>query len=108
MKRFNFNLGCIVKGLALIAIILVLIFFYMTCSGGSCFCRPIDKTLPDVSRAPFTVTTETHFYYAIVAVKNADSSVTMTGWYEKAGDHWVYHEEKTDLLPVLHPEVKRR
>ncbi|MDD5511582.1 MAG: hypothetical protein PHI12_12340 [Dehalococcoidales bacterium] len=105
----NINLGCIVKLLALLAVIAVIGFIFVTCSGTSgCNCQRIDKTLPDVSAAPYRVPTVTHYYYAEKAVTNHDGSVTMTGWYERMNDKWFYHEDSETLPPVLKPRVERR
>jgi len=105
----NFNIGCLIKVIALIGVAAFIAFIYLTCSGGSgCLCQKIDKSLPDVNRAPFIVTTKTHTYYAQTAQTGADGSVTMGGWFERLGDNWVYQEKPLTLPEVLKPAVKRR
>lgn len=95
--------------MAVLALIAVGIFIYSTCSDGAgCACRPIDNTLPDVSTAPYSVTTKTHLYYAVLAEQNPDGLVTMRGWYEKSGDSWEFHNDEIKLTPVLKPVITRR
>lgn len=105
----TFNLGCLVKILAVIALIAGVIFILQTCSSSSgCACQAIDKTLPDITAAPYSVTTPTHLYYAVKATANADGSVTMNGWYENLDGNWTLHDEEILLPKVLKPVVKRR
>jgi hypothetical protein len=107
MKRFNF--GCIIKVLILAVLIVVILFVYLSCSGSSLLgCQRIDKSLPDISRAPFTISTRTGILYAKEASQNSDGSVVLTKWYEKVYDKWVFHEGPDTIPRVLKPVVKRR
>jgi hypothetical protein len=105
----NINMGCIVKALALVAIVLLGIFIYITCTGNNIGgCQRIDKTLPDVATAPFAVTTRTHSYYARLAVTNTDGSVTITGWYEQIDGKWTLRDKSETIPPLFKPKVSRR
>jgi len=101
------HLSLIIKILVLVAVIMFGVLIYITCSGQP-LVQKIDKTLPDDIQAPYEVTTRTHLYYAAEAVENDDSSVTMSGWYERINEKWVLHEGEETLPPLLRPEVKRR
>lgn len=82
----------IIKIIILIAILMAGLYFYLTCSGQSCLVQRIDKMEPDATKAPFTVITYTHTYFAEKAVKESNGDVIMTGWYEKVKDKWVFHK----------------
>ena len=108
-SRLNINWGCLVKVLALAAMIAVIMFVYLSCSGGgSCLCQRIDKTLPDIQKAPYSIATVTFWYYAKTAVQNSDGSANMTGWYDKQKGKWVYHSGSEYLPAILKPKVSRR
>jgi len=96
-----------IKILVLVALIAVGVMVYSTCAGSPLIAK-IDRTLPDVSAAPFEVATVTRIYQVKRAVMNEDKSVTMTGWYEKDGGKWVYHEGSITLPPVFRPRISRR
>jgi len=99
----------ILKAMALLALIAIGIVVYFSCSGSAgCACQPIDKTLPDISAAPYKITTMTYFYYAAAATENEDGSVTMSGWYERVNGGWRFHDNEITLPPVLRPKVTRR
>lgn len=103
-------MGCLVKILVVVAIIVVIGFVYVTCSGTQgCGCvKSIDKTLPDTAKAPYSVTTVTHLYYAATAVQNQDGSVTMQSWYERLNGAWVYRDSLETIPAALKPNIKRR
>jgi hypothetical protein len=104
MKRFN--LGCLIKILAVVALIVIGVFAYTTCSANTgCGCQKIDKSLPPVSAAPYTVTIKTGTLYAEKAITNENKSVTVYGWYEKINGKWVRHPGPDTLPPVLKPVI---
>ena len=80
-------LGCLIKIIVIIILLLALVFVFIQCSGSSCI-RKIDNTLPDIQKAPWEVTTPTHFYYAS-EVEDNEAAVIMSGWYEREDDKWV-------------------
>lgn len=100
-------LSLIIKILALIALIGIGLLIYSTCSGTSLVHR-IDKTIPDVTVAPFEISTQTNIYMARRATLNEDKSVTMLGWYEKVNNKWVLHEEAITLPKILRPRIGKR
>ena len=101
------HLSLIIKILILVAIIMIGVLIFITCSGQPII-QKIDKTLPDDIMAPYEVTTRTHLYYATGATENDDGSVTMSEWYERIDDKWVLHNGEETLPPLLRPEVRRR
>jgi hypothetical protein len=103
------NIGCIIKILALIGVIMLLALVYLSCSGNSgCLCQRIEKGVPTVTEAPYIVVTHTHIYYAKLVVTDEHGSVAMTGWYEKAGNTWKLHKDTFIIPQILKPMVKRR
>ena len=100
-------LSLVIKILILVAIIAVGVLIYSTCAGSPLIQR-IDKTKPDESTAPYTVATQTKLYMAERATLNDDSSVTMSGWYEKDGSQWIFHEKEITLPPLLRPRIGKR
>jgi len=105
MKK-SFNIGCLVKVLALAAIVALVGFIYVSCSGQGC--KRIDKTEPDKVVASYLVTTKTHSYYAATATQNQNGSVTMANWYERLDKRWVLHTGEETLPALFHPKVERR
>lgn len=107
-------MGRIYKAIKLLIAILILVavvggglYIYQACAAAPII-QKIDKTLPEVNIAPFSVTTETHVYYARVATLNEDKSVTMIGWYERDGKKWVYREGSIRLPPEWKPRIGKR
>ena len=80
-------MGCFIKAIIALIIILGIALLVLQCGGNSCI-RKIDKTLPDISKVPWEVTTPSHLYYAD-DVLETDISVTMSGWYEQLDAKWV-------------------
>lgn len=93
MKR---TLGCFIRILVVIGILLFIFFLFLQLSGGSCI-QKIDRTLPTEESATWEVTTPMKLYYAekVDVVKDDEGivSVTMVGWYERVNDKWVRHKE---------------
>jgi len=105
----KFNMGCIIKVLALAVLVVIGIFVYVTCSGNTgCGCQRIDKTLPAISAAPYSVTTKTNNYYAEKTLAGENGSVALYGWYEKLDNRWVRHAGPDIIPALLKPIVKRR
>lgn len=107
MNRAGNILSLIIKLLFIVGIIAVGVIIYNTCAGGSVIER-IDKSLPDKSIAPYDVTTHTMVYKAKYAVANDDGTVTMTGWYTREKNKWIYHPESFTLPKVLKPRISKR
>lgn len=107
MAKVSKTLGIIIRLLIIVAIIGFGFFIYQACAGTP-IVQKIDKTLPDVSAAPYDVATVTRTYKAVRAVANDDGSVTMTGWYEQIDGKWVYNDRSITLLPVLRPYILKR
>ena len=106
-RRASISFGLIIKILILVALISLGFVIYSTCAGTPLI-QKIDKTLPDVSTAPYEVTTVTKLYIAQKAYSNEDDSVTMLRWYEKEDDKWIYRAESFTIPPVLNPRINRR
>lgn len=92
----NGTKGIIVAG----AVILVLIIgIYAVSTAVIDSMNPYNPTLeeqagflpPPRKDAPYKVTTQTRIYYAMIAIDNGDSSVTMTNYYEWLGGEWTLH-----------------
>ena len=96
----------IISILILISVIGIGVMVYTTCSGAPLVQR-IDKTLPDVSAAPYEVSTVTHIYYARQATKDA-RGVTMLNWYERLNKKWVLHPEPITIPANLRPNISKR
>ena len=101
------SLNIIIRILVIVAIIGIAVFVYQTCAGTPLVTK-IDRTLPDVSVAPYDVVTVTRTYKAAKATVNEDGSVTMTGWYERINGKWVYTEGNFAIQPVLSPHIIQR
>lgn len=105
----SLNIGCIIKILALIGMVMLILLVYLSCSGNSgCMCQKIEKSLPSIETAPYMVTTMTHLYYAKLAVTDGNGSVAITGWYEKSANKWVFHKDTLIIPMILKPKVNRR
>ncbi len=100
-------LSLVFKILVVITLVAIGIFVYQTCSGSPLIQR-IDKTLPDATKAPFSVATVTRLYYAQQVTLTPDNSVMISGWYERDGQKWVYHKETITLPAKLRPRISRR
>ena len=91
-----------------IIIILILLlgiaFVFLQCTGGI---RAIDKSLPDITTAPWEITTPTHLYYAEDA-KDTGPEVIMTNWYEQISGKWEYREGIYSLKKELYGEITVR
>jgi hypothetical protein len=90
----------IIKIIVVLALITGGIFILLTCSGGSCI-HKIDKSLPDITSAPWIVKTPSHVYYANVANQSV-TGITMAGWYENVKNKWIYHKETIQLTYVVY------
>lgn len=101
--RFNLNIGCIIKVMVILIILLGIVLLINQCSGGSCI-RKIDKSVPDITAAPWEVTTPTHLYYAREAVDNGEA-VIMTDWYEYLNKKWVKHSGNITLEKRIYGEI---
>lgn len=93
--KHRINFGCIIKLLIVLALLMGVLFIFLTCSGGSCIQR-IDKTLPSITSAPWEVMTPTHLYYSQNATETK-TGVLITNWYEKSNGKWVYHKGQIEL-----------
>jgi hypothetical protein len=105
-KRSIINVGCLIKVLVLLAVIMGIVLLINTCSGGSCI-RKIDKSLPGITEVPWEVTTPTHLYYAKEASDNGES-VTMNVWYEYLSRKWVKHSGNITLEKRIYGEITVR
>ena len=97
-------LGCIVKIIIVLIILLGIAFVFLQCTGGI---NKIDKSLPDIKKAPWEITTPTHLYCAEDA-KDTGPEVIMTNWYEQIGGKWEYHEGIYPLKKELYGEITVR
>ena len=102
------SLGCLIKIIIVVILLLALVLVFIQCAGGSCI-RKIDNTLPDIQKAPWEVRTPTHLYYATEVVEN-DTTVIMSGWYERTGDKWIKQPEDITLERSFYGriDVKKR
>jgi hypothetical protein len=105
--KSRFSIGCIIKALLVIAVIMGGFFLFLTCSGGSCI-QKIDQTLPNIKTVPWQISTVTNLYYSVNATENKDKSVTMTDWYEQVKGKWRFHKGNETLSAILQPKVSRR
>ena len=94
-RKFNLNIGCIIKVLLLLSVIMGGVFLFLNFSGGSCI-QKIDKTLPDIQTAPWAVTTPTRNYLA-KEVSKTGTGVVMNVWYEQVKGKWVKHPDSIIL-----------
>ncbi len=103
------TLGCFIRILVVIGILLFIFFLFLQLSGGSCI-RKIDRTLPAEETATWEVTTPMKLYYAekVEVVKDGESivSVTMTGWYERVNDKWVRREKPITLERRIYGKIE--
>src|SRR4030042_5900592 len=93
--------------LIIVAIILIGLLVYQTCSGHGLIQR-IDKMEPEKTVAPFEVATQSHIYYAVLATLSTDKSVTMKGWDERVDGKWVKHDDSITLPKLLRPRISKR
>jgi hypothetical protein len=94
-RNKSLPLGCIIKGILVIGIIMVGVFVFLNCSGGSCV-KKIDQTLPTIAEAPWSVVTPTHLYYS-QNVTQIKTGVVMVNWWVQSNNKWVYHKDKIEL-----------
>jgi len=92
--------------LVVVIIVLVLLFLFLQFFGGGSFIRKIDRTLPPAGTAPYQVETPTRIIYAESAGRLSDSSVEITGWYEKIDEKWVRHDSTLVLDISMYSEIK--
>ena len=97
-------LGCIIKIVIVLIILLGIAFVFLQCTGGI---NKIDKSLPDINSAAWEITTPTHLYYAEDA-KDTGPEVIMTNWYEQIGGKWEYREGSHALSKELYGEITIR
>lgn len=102
-------MSALIKIFIIVGLIALIMIIYFSCSDvAGCGCRTIDKTLPGVETAPYSVTTKTHLYYAKDAEYGPGGTVMMIYWYERDGGEWVLREESIVIPAVLCPVIERR
>ena len=97
-------LGCIIKIVIVLIILLGIAFVFLQCTGGI---DKIDKSLPDITAAPWEITTPTHLYCAEDA-KDTGPEVIMANWYEQIGGKWEYHKGTHALKKEIYGEITVR
>jgi len=107
MRRTGNILTVVIKILVLIAVIAAGIAVYSTCSG-SPLIQKIDKSIPDITVAPFIVATQTQNYYTRQAIQNTDGTVTMRGWYSWNKNKWILQENEITIPALLSPRIIKR
>lgn len=106
-RKFNLNIGCIIKILLVIALIMGIAFVFLTCTGGSCV-KKINKSLPDVKDAPWQVATPSHLYYSHNATETK-TGVIITNWYEQSGKgNWIFHKDSIELPFSIYGKIQIR
>ena len=102
--RLKGPLGCVIKVLLLISIVMLIGFVVLQVTGGSCVKRE-NNSVPPIEKAAWEVKTPTHVYYS-EGVKQTDVGVIMINWWENRNNKWILRKGDYLLQNSIYGQIK--